>query len=656
MSRPQKSSDYRPDIDGLRALAIMAVLIFHARPSWLSGGFLGVDIFFVISGFLITGIIQRDLELGRFSISRFYEKRIRRIIPALYAVLIASVITAYFLLLPSEMEEFARSVHYTVFSISNFYFLDQFQNYFGGDAHSAPLLNTWSLAVEEQYYLFFPLLLILFHKFTRSKKTKEILFVALFLTSLIAAYFIGKSQPMSAFFMLPFRLWEMMAGSLLALMPISKSSHKFGDTISQFSWITIIFSFLLVSEINLIPGLSALPACLATVAIIHYGRSHETHVKRLLSLKPLVALGLISYSVYLWHWPLMVFARDLHLPPIALISISIILGWLSWKFIEEPFRKPTFLTRKKIFTLWALSTFMFVSAAMFVKKSHGLAFRFPEKARYFLAFKERPTTYLHDVKKHYDPSLAPTFGTPNVEPTIALLGDSHADALAPIVDQLARENGLAFRLFTISGQSPIEGIVAADKGSPEKSGAYSTKTLALLAANPKLNTVVLHSRWSIYNRGKNELGPHHFPALFGHDFKTRNELDSYYAQQIRETIRQLLAAGKKVVLIYPVPEPVLNVPDFLARKVIEQQNLPEYVPCHSYFPRQQFVIDTLDALQDPKIIHLRPAEILLKNGQLQILKDNQPLFSDDDHLSEAGAAKLKPLLAPIFKFSKLDGR
>jgi len=384
--------EYRREIDGLRALAVLPVILFHAGFETFSGGFVGVDIFFVISGYLITTIILTELKQGRFSIINFYERRARRILPALFLVMLICIPFAWLWLLPSDMKDFSQSLVAVSVFASNILFWRE-SGYFYTAAELKPLLHTWSLAVEEQYYVLFPLFLLLFWKLGRRwiLVTLGLLFVA----SLGTAQWGAFAKPAAAFFLLPTRGWELLIGAFAAFY-FSQAIHQdFVKGLSEFGgWLGITLIFYAVfaySKTTPFPGFYALVPTIGTVLIILFA-TQRTTVGKFLGNKALVSIGLLSYSAYLWHQPLFAFARQLGVPDsdvtifLALSFASIFLAYLSWKYVETPFRDKTLVSKKGIFVFATLGSFFFFSLGMFGDFKNGNLRQLTEEQRIFLSY------------------------------------------------------------------------------------------------------------------------------------------------------------------------------------------------------------------------------------------------------------------------------
>ncbi|WP_300512961.1 acyltransferase family protein [Aliiroseovarius sp.] len=374
---------YRREIDGLRTVAVLPVILFHGGFTVFSGGYVGVDVFFVISGFLITTILLGDLERGEFSLLRFYERRARRILPALFTVMVASVPFAWALMMPVELRGFGQSLAAVSLFISNVLFWQE-SGYFDTSAEEKPLLHTWSLAVEEQYYLLFPVLLFFLWR-TGRNPTVTVLCV-LSLISLSAAEWGVRHAPTANFYLIPFRAWELFAGSICALLARDGAALKENGLLGGLGLGLIAASVLLFDSATPFPSLYALVPVIGTVLVILYA-TPSTLPGRLLATRPMVGIGLISYSAYLWHQPMFAYARLAlrETPPMALMSglalASLALAWLSWRYIEAPFRRrghPWLPRRWTLFTASITGMVLWTAAGAVTHEMNGFPGRFSQ--------------------------------------------------------------------------------------------------------------------------------------------------------------------------------------------------------------------------------------------------------------------------------------
>jgi peptidoglycan/LPS O-acetylase OafA/YrhL len=375
--------NYRREIDGLRAVAVLPVILFHAGVQGFSGGFVGVDVFFVISGFLITGILLEEMRNGTFSLKRFYERRARRILPALLLVLAATSLAAFAILTPPDLREFGGSLVYANAFVSNVFFYKQ-SGYFDTVAELKPILHTWSLAIEEQYYIFFPLLLLVLFK--RGTRVQVLVLAAIALASLVYADILTTRKPEAAFFLLHARAWELLLGALGAILAVrfSGTGRAMGiggaapifQALPLLGLLLIGVSVFLFSEETPFPGYYALVPTLGAWLILLFA-TQETWAGRMLGSRWLVFVGLLSYSAYLWHQPVLVLMRHALTPHLSSLHITLALGavaalsYLSWRFVEQPFRRPERTSRKQLLYWIAMFSVPLMLFGHLAKKSDG---------------------------------------------------------------------------------------------------------------------------------------------------------------------------------------------------------------------------------------------------------------------------------------------
>ncbi|MGH1404207.1 MAG: acyltransferase family protein [Alphaproteobacteria bacterium] len=443
-----KPQYYIPHIDGLRGIAVLSVLIFHLDKNILQGGFIGVDIFFVISGFLITQIILRDLETDSFSFTTFYARRVRRIFPALFVMLIASFAAAIIFLAPEQYTYHFQSMRMAAGQISNFFFMAEL-DYFASENNSPALLHTWSLGVEEQFYLVWPLLLLACYKFLKPDTRYIPLILIGFISLIISEYLLSFDQ-MQAFYMLHSRAWELAIGGLIAFKILPEIKNK-----NQTNLLSSLGLFLIIGSVSFIkedhfPGLYALMPCLGTALIIYSGKNVQGIVHKILSANVLVFIGLISYSLYLWHWPVIIFYQSYFGDDLDVITkcglalTSLIFGYLSYKFIETPFRTMKSSPVKVLIGGVLMIALLIVISNVFKKFSKAswrITAPIEEKVT-------RPNSWVKTCSAEdsaYDPIC--TIGPNKEKYEVLLVGDSHASHFIPVVLNWAKEKGLTVRLF-----------------------------------------------------------------------------------------------------------------------------------------------------------------------------------------------------------------
>ena len=604
------ATTYRPDIDGLRAIAVMVVLLYHANVPGFSGGFVGVDIFFVISGYLITGILAREIGAGSFTLRRFYERRARRILPALLAVSAFVLAGTYWLYLPGDFETVAPSVIAAILFSSNVWFFTQ-TGYFQADAQSQPMLHSWSLGVEEQFYIILPLLLMALYRVSPRRKVQVI--VALAGASFVWAVFKQADTDGFAFYMLPTRAWELLAGSLLALqvMPqLKKLWHR--EALCWAALAGIFWAVFTYDRSTPFPGIAAIPLVLGSVILIHCAPG--TRVGTALSSRGAVFIGLISYSLYLWHWPVIVFwryAQDAVLtgwqPGIA-VALSLVLGWVSWRYIEQPFRNHTTFPAKRLFVTSATAAGLVIAVAGMLIAKGSWPERFdPQAVRYAAAIHDvSPVRDLciTDRAKGYD--AACVLGA-KVQPSALIWGDSHGVELAWAMGEQLHEHGLAIVQRTRASCPPALGY---DSSRDPACRTFNEDVFAQLAQSKDITTVYLTAFWA-----------------------TDSYRDAGVDQHLDRTIDRLLQAGKRVVIIGPVPPQKSPVPRLLARHGTEAITATRY----TFEGQTRWLSRHFPRWRSAGVHIVEPAVRLFNGDKSIIVADGRPLYFDAHHLSLAGA-------------------
>lgn len=546
---------YQPEIDALRTLAVLPVILFHAGFQSFAGGYVGVDIFFVISGYLITGIINREIETGRFSILEFYERRVRRIIPALMFVLLASLIAGAILFLPYQLRDLSLSALSAVFFTSNIWFWKE-TGYFAAAEGLKPLLHTWSLGVEEQFYIFFPLLMA---GMARIKFPRRPILLLLFVGSLALAAVLVHRMPSATFYLLPTRIWELMLGALIALEPgLRLRGTAMRNLGAVLGFALILFPIFIYTADTPFPGLAALPPCVGTALILVAVRQGPTAATRWMRNPILVTIGLMSYSLYLWHWPIFAFSRqyilsdDLGIKVAWMgIAAAFVMAWLSWKYVEAPFRSRTRMSAGKVFaTSGAMAV---VVAAMAVAMLGGLTQRFDKNELALLRGKD-------DVPEQVElclqsrPDLESCFIGNARQPTFAVWGDSHSAAIGGAIDIVARKMGRGGILYAFNGCSPGRNGPSPTMPDSDRDKCIQRNTLVAdaILSDQRLSTVILIANWSVYL----DLAP--------------SALKTTLSAQVAELKR----AGKEVIILADLPLPGFDVPWLTASSLYYGRPMP----------------------------------------------------------------------------------
>lgn len=635
---------YRPDIDGLRAVAVLGVVLFHAGFGF-PGGYIGVDIFFVISGFLITSLILRDLAAGTFSMLEFWERRARRILPALAVVTAFTLIVGYFILLPLDYRALGTAIIALAAFSSNIKFWRE-TGYFEAAADQKPMLHTWSLSVEEQFYLLIPIILWFLW---RRGGTRAAFHFLLWggLASLAVAIYGTYLAPSATFFLLPTRAWELAAGSLLAFAtPIA--SLRLRNGMGLVGSLAILIPFFLYTADTRFPGLAAIPPVAGSALLIWSGMTRADAVdgiwkptlsRRLLAIRPLVWVGLLSYSLYLWHWPLLAFYRYLGIYQTSvsvrasLLIASLLLAWLSLRFVEQPFRRRGLVTnRKSVFALSAVTILALLIPCVFLYLENGLPQRLSPKAQRFAAG-ATDSAFIHELTLSDIPENLVKFGTSDTPPSVFVWGDSHAMAILPAVDEACHDLGLAGVAATHSSTAPVlDWFKVTPFGLGADSRPYNRKIFDYLsssAARNTIKTVVLAARWSGYI--DSDLNP------------LRTAIDS--------TVSALNLCGYQVIVIKEAPTWTTQVPQALTfhEMIGWRQFLPTIAPAtmEYYENRQEPLFSKLDTANN-SIEFIDPRDFLKDSTGTMVPSDeNGPLFRDNHHFSVHGAQRMVPAFVSL---------
>ncbi|HEX8833301.1 MAG TPA: acyltransferase family protein, partial [Abditibacteriaceae bacterium] len=561
---------YRPEVDGLRAIAVLAVVLYHAGFGF-PGGYVGVDVFFVISGFLITSLIWKDLESGRFTFSNFWERRARRIVPALVVVTLATLAAGWFLLLPADFKSLGRaSAAQTLFAANIHYWRGT--NYFAAASDTLPLLHTWSLAVEEQFYLITPFVLWGMFRFSRLRSRNAVLCVlfAVFILSLALSVYGVARQSTATFYLLPARVWELLTGSIIAFLPAMSGSRSKRDVFALAGLALILVPIFVYTSMTPFPGLAALPPCLGAALVIWANKRDDdsipTFVGRALAVRPVVFIGLISYSLYLWHWPFLAISKYLALAPLSagyragLVALGFVFAILSWKYVETPFRtRRVGSTRKSVFAYATAGLAVVFVCGAIIHLKQGLPQRFPARVTE-LANAVSDTAFVKNLKtRDVRAGKLVRIGTetPGQSPAVMVWGDSYAMSALPAIDDFLKEKGLAGRAATYASTAPVLDWFTSKKfGLKEESVAYNNAILSYIQSE-KIPDVVLIGNWTSYVAYKGETTEPFESALL-------------------KTVQRLVASGVRPWVVLEVPLHTFNVPVALSHAAIFNTDISRY--------------------------------------------------------------------------------
>ena len=639
---------YRPDIDGLRAVAVSGVVLYHASPTLLPGGFLNVDVFFVISGFLITSILLDELGDGGVSLLKFYERRVRRLWPALLCVVLGTLAAGAVLLLPHELAQLGTATVATMLFASNVYFWMQ-TGYFAPAADSLPLLHTWSLAVEEQFYLLYPAVLMVLWRLAGRRLAAAVLLLVV--VSFAVSAWASVARPGAAFFLAPFRAWELLSGAVLAMLPPARMSRPvIRHALSLIGLAAIALSFAALDKTAPVPGTGALPAVIGTAAVIAAGLGgHTTPAGRLLSWPPIVFIGLFSYPLYLWHWPALTFSRSMlgFSDDPAMIALAIAgalaLATATYLWVEMPIRNRTVLKgRGQLWTAAGAATLATSAAALVIVARGGFVWPVEEATRaLILANQARahdwqyPENCQRNFMRHVERVEAIAICRIGLarERKILLWGDSYIEQLFPALSAWTATNGGRHEpLFATSGGcQPTPGLERREQGFA--CDAFN-RTVLSRAGAADVAHVVIGGAWRF------EASYMRLAQVAGQSAATDElQLLAVAERNLQTAIVGLRQAGKRVTLVGRFPVFPVSVPAYMARALLRGHN-PQIQLTRAQMDDSNAVVTNMlrrvaaatgAEFVDPADALCTASECPYQEGRISLLTDRSPFAAGARH-------------------------
>lgn len=638
---------YRPEVDGLRAVAVVSVILFHTGLGVATGGYVGVDVFFVISGYLISAIILREISQSRFSFVGFYERRIRRIFPALFATLAFTTIGSWLILPPDHLQTYAQSLVATTAFASNIFFWMK-SGYFGGNAELYPLLHMWSLSVEEQYYVFFPFLAII-AGWGRRWLTSTLMGAVLVISfGLCVAY--APTQQMTAFFLTPMRAWELLFGVFVALHEVSWRNaidrvRGAAATLEIAGAALIILPIWLYDSSTLFPGWSAVPPVLGTALLILLANANSV-TGRILASGPFVFIGLLSYSAYLWHQPLFSLSRMQGFAEhgwsayAALIALTFILAWGSLKFIERPFRDKRRFTRVQMYGMFSVGSAFLIAIGLVGHVKQGFPNRFSAETLAVAATGApspfRDQCHVEGVDARGPDEACRYF----VENPVhwAVFGDSHGVELAYALAEQLRPAQEGVLHLTFSGCQAAFTFESANPGCT----AWMGKSVSYLERDTGITDVIVVFRHSYYLFGDQTMSYPRVPNDRPNFMTSRSaeEARQQYVDSLTQVVQRLSSAGKQVYIAAPIPELPTHVERYTFTGNPRDPTRVTGTTMTFYRDRNAFILPVLRRLDSlPNVSILDPTQTLCGPTMCSSLIDGKSMYFDDNHLSVEGARR-----------------
>ena len=644
--------EYRADIDGLRAIAFLSVFFYHLGFAAFGSGYSGVDVFFVISGYLIGGQIVNSVQSGSFSFREFYSRRFRRILPALYFVIISCMAVGYFWLLPYDYQYFFGAAFSAVIWLSNVWFMERI-DYFNPEAANDPLVHTWSLGVEEQFYLFAPLLLIAVLRLGDRWLNKVLIGLALF--SFALAVFMFERFPQSSFYLLHTRAWELLLGIVASQVVCVIRSSTIANIVQIFSLILVVMGVLIVPGGVAWPGFWTLLPVLGTFGLL-VSNHPSLIVPSILSLNPVRWFGLISYSGYLWHQPIISFYEykigsiDTPFEQLVILSLTLALAYFSYVAIENPFRDGRLSRRSSGRLLWAGSLAIFF-CALGAHFTLGYPHRMPVGVSEVLNMKfsygpnHKRCLLVRDRVSGLDLDTSCILGS-DVAPRYVLLGDSHANRLADGLGDLLSRGNESIRILTLSSCLPVQNMQVYGQRIGEKCTEYNEKVLEYLETHDELEVAVMFAVWQNYLRE----GGGAFDVNLGPELPEIERFEAFRRNFV-QTVDKITQNRRRLIIVSGAPVPEYDVPRSRALEMWRGNEVPlsEGVPFGDHLLASQqvrnlFMLAVNEFAYPEYVTIVDPTSAFCDNDTCYTILDGDILYSDNNHPSLSGVALIIDLI------------
>jgi peptidoglycan/LPS O-acetylase OafA/YrhL len=625
----------------MRAIAVGLVILGHAGFSAVPGGFIGVDVFFVISGYLITSIIFAKLQTDSFSFLGFYERRVKRLMPVLFVVIAATLIASSFVLLPKDLEKLSMSVVFVTLFVGNFFFWREYGGYFADDSQTAGLLHTWSLAVEEQYYFVWPVTLLLMLRMVGPVWTGRLCLAGMIPAVLFSQY--GTEQTIgAAYYLLPTRFFELLAGSALALYPTLISRPRpaaLNHALALVGLALLLWSAVTLTAASAFPGYNALPVVIGTLCLL---AAPGSGVSAVLATRPVVYVGKLSYSLYLWHWPvlsLMHYAQIAQTGTNAALAIALtfVLSATGYHLVENPLRTRRYGSQRVVFiALYGLPAAVLIGISFAVVSLQGLPARFSpdvvamDAAVHDVVHEQRAHCHASARQSQTAPSAECLFGAEQTPASVFIFGDSHANHMVPFVGVLAQNAGRAGQDYTMDRCPPLIGLRYGASAALAARCEARNAAAAAHIGNGGFDYVVLAASWPNPRSSRlyNDTGLIADP----------DAVESALVAALEHTLQRISEAGAQPVLIRETPILQNTSP----KCPIHRQRFDQNMHCAGVLQISPFMEKWLPTIQQrwPSLRVLDPASLICDDAQCVIMLESTPLFSDDNHFNVRGSRVL----------------